>query len=64
MFSSTAKFTKSEREVVEKMMKDIYGQFTTKAAKGRNPVRTMLFAYACVLVASYASSAAATGASR
>jgi O-antigen ligase len=32
---------------------------TLGAAKGRNPVRTMLFAYACVLVASYASSAAA-----
>jgi len=35
MFSSTAKFSKSEREVVEKMMKDIYEQFTSKAAKGR-----------------------------
>jgi len=36
MFSSTAKFSKSEREVVEKMMKDIYEQFTSKAAKGRD----------------------------
>jgi protease IV len=36
MFSPTAKFSESEREVVEKMMKDIYEQFTTKAAKGRN----------------------------
>ena len=35
IFSSTAKFSKSEREVVEKMMKDVYGQFTSKAAKGR-----------------------------
>ncbi|HEX6961248.1 MAG TPA: signal peptide peptidase SppA, partial [Lacipirellula sp.] len=35
MFSSTAKFSKSEREVVEKMMKDVYEQFTSKAAKGR-----------------------------
>ena len=30
---------------------------TLGAAKGRSPVRTMLFAYSCVLVASYASSA-------
>jgi O-antigen ligase len=30
---------------------------TLGAAKGRSPVRTMLFAYICVLVASYASSA-------
>jgi protease-4 len=36
MFSETAKFSESERKVVEKMMKDIYDQFTTKAAKGRN----------------------------
>jgi len=36
MFSSTAKFSKSEREVVEKMMKDVYEQFTSKAAKGRD----------------------------
>jgi protease-4 len=35
MFSTTSKFSKSEREVVEKMMKDIYQQFTSKAAKGR-----------------------------
>jgi protease-4 len=35
MFSSTDKFSKSEREVIEKMMKDIYEQFTSKAAKGR-----------------------------
>jgi protease-4 len=35
MFSSTAKFSKGEREVIEKMMKDVYEQFTSKAAKGR-----------------------------
>jgi protease-4 len=35
MFSSTAKFSESERTVIEKMMKDIYGQFTSKAAEGR-----------------------------
>jgi protease-4 len=36
IFSSTAKFTKSEREVVERMMNDVYKQFTAKAAKGRD----------------------------
>ncbi len=36
LFSSSGKFTDSQREVVKKMMEDIYGQFTTKAAKGRN----------------------------
>jgi protease-4 len=35
IFSSTEKFTDSERVLVEKMMKTIYGQFTTKAAEGR-----------------------------
>jgi protease-4 len=35
MFSPTTKFSKAEREVIEKMMKDVYGQFTAKAAKGR-----------------------------
>ena len=35
IFSSTEKFTKGEREVIEKWMKDIYKQFTAKAAKGR-----------------------------
>lgn len=35
MFSPTSKFSESEREVVEKMMKDVYQQFTSKAAKGR-----------------------------
>jgi protease-4 len=35
IFSSTEKFTKGEREVIEKWMKDIYKQFTSKAAKGR-----------------------------
>ena len=30
---------------------------TLGAAKGRNPVRTMLFAYSCVLLASYANAA-------
>jgi protease-4 len=36
MFSSTGKFTESQRDVVKKMMEDMYGQFTSKAAKGRN----------------------------
>ena len=35
MFSSSGKFTDSQREVVKKMMEDIYEQFTDKAAKGR-----------------------------
>jgi protease-4 len=35
MFSSTEKFSESERQVFETMMKSIYEQFTTKAAKGR-----------------------------
>jgi protease-4 len=36
IFSSTDKFSPSERELVEKMMHTIYAQFTTKAAAGRN----------------------------
>lgn len=35
IFSTTDKFTESERKVVERMMKVIYGQFTSKAAEGR-----------------------------
>lgn len=35
LFSSTNKFSKSEREVVLKMMADTYEQFTSKAAEGR-----------------------------
>ncbi len=35
LFSSSGKFTDSQREVVTKMMEDMYGQFTAKAAKGR-----------------------------
>ncbi len=35
IFSSTEKFSDSEREVIEGYMKEIYGQFTAKAAKGR-----------------------------
>src|SRR5690606_28149251 len=34
--SSDAPFTESEREVMVRMMKDIYAQFTEKAAQGRN----------------------------
>ncbi len=42
MFSSSGKFTDSQREVVKNMMEDMYGQFTTKAAKGRNmPVENL-----------------------
>ena len=36
MFSSTGKFTESERKVVSSMMHDVYRLFTTKAAEGRN----------------------------
>ncbi len=36
LFSSTGKFTDSQREVVTKMMEDMYGQFTSKAAEGRH----------------------------
>ena len=35
IFSSSGKFTDSQREVVKKMMEDMYDQFTSKAAKGR-----------------------------
>ena len=42
MFSSSGKFTDSQREVVKGMMEDMYNQFTTKAAKGRNmPVENL-----------------------
>jgi len=36
IFSSSGKFTESQREVVTKMMEDMYGQFTAKAADGRH----------------------------
>jgi protease-4 len=36
IFSSSGKFTDSQRQVVQNMMEDMYGQFTEKAAKGRN----------------------------
>jgi protease-4 len=36
LFSSTGKFTESQRTVVKNMMEDIYGQFTAKAAEGRD----------------------------
>ena len=35
LFSSSGKFTDSQREVIKKMMEDTYDQFTEKAAKGR-----------------------------
>lgn len=35
IFATTHKFSTSERKVVERMMKDIYEQFTTKASEGR-----------------------------
>ena len=35
LFSSSGKFTDSQREVIKSMMEDIYGQFTEKAAEGR-----------------------------
>jgi protease-4 len=36
LFASSGKFTDSQRAVVKNMMEDIYDQFTTKAAAGRN----------------------------
>ncbi len=36
IFSSTENFSDSERQVVSKMMHDVYRLFTTKAAEGRN----------------------------
>jgi protease-4 len=42
IFSSSGKFTDSQREVVKKMMEDMYGQFTSKAAAGRHmPVENL-----------------------
>ncbi len=35
LFSSSGKFTDSQREVIKKMMEETYDQFTEKAAKGR-----------------------------
>jgi protease-4 len=35
LFSSSGKFTDSQREVVKKMMEETYDQFTDKASKGR-----------------------------
>src|SRR5262249_39419155 len=35
IFSSSGKFTDSQREVITNMMQDMYGQITAKAAKGR-----------------------------
>ncbi len=35
IFSTTDKFSESERKVVERMMKVVYEQFTSKAAEGR-----------------------------
>ena len=36
IFSDTEKFTDTEREAVSTLMQSVYGQFTTKAAKGRH----------------------------
>jgi protease IV len=36
IFSSSGKFTDSQRQVVKNMMEDMYGQFTEKAADGRH----------------------------
>jgi protease-4 len=35
LFASSSRFTDSQREVVSELMEDIYGQFTSKAAAGR-----------------------------
>lgn len=35
IFSTTHKFSESERKVIERMMKTVYEQFTSKAAEGR-----------------------------
>jgi protease-4 len=40
--SSTGKWTDSQRDVIKKMMEDMYSQFTTKAATGRHmPVENL-----------------------
>ena len=36
VFSTTEKFSKSERKVVKNMMQDVYKHFTSKAAEGRD----------------------------
>lgn len=36
LFSSSGKFSESQREVVKAMMEDMYQQFTSKAAEGRH----------------------------
>jgi protease-4 len=36
MFGGSGKFSESERQVMKEFMEDIYGQFTRKAADGRN----------------------------
>jgi protease IV len=36
LFSSSGKWTDSQRKVIRAMMEDIYGQFTSKAADGRD----------------------------
>ncbi len=36
LFSASGEFTDSQRAVVRNMMEDVYGQFTSKAAAGRN----------------------------
>jgi len=36
LFTSSGKFSDSQRSVIENMMKDVYEQFTSKAAEGRD----------------------------
>lgn len=36
LFTSSGKFSDSQRSVIENMMKDVYDQFTSKAAEGRD----------------------------
>jgi protease IV len=46
IFSLMEKFSPGERQVVEEMMQDVYRQFTTKAAEGRNMTHEELLALA------------------
>jgi protease-4 len=46
IFSTFSKFSKSERETMQKLLDQIYLIFTTKAAKGRKMKRTELLKYA------------------
>ncbi|TWT36831.1 Protease 4 [Posidoniimonas corsicana] len=46
IFSSTDKFTERERQAMLRMMEDVYGQFTSKAAEGRHMEQDKLLSLA------------------